>query len=384
MGMVFSESDAKGAVVELLRPAGVQLNGDYPWDIRVHDPRVYKRILRHGSLGLGEAYMDGWWDCQSLDEMFARLLRAGIDRKVPWNLTTIWHTLSARLVNLPRLRAFAVGERHYDVGNDLYKAMLDSRLAYTCGYWADATTLEQAQLAKLDLVCRKLGLHDGDRILDIGSGWGSFILYAAQRFHATCTGVTVSLLQCAYANTRAHRLPSSVPPPVTLLQDYQDTQGTYDHVVSLGMFEHVGAQNHRSFLREVRRLLRPGGLFLLHTIGSSRTKTAADPWISKYIFPNSLIPSARQLTDALEGLFVIEDWHNFGPDYDRTLMAWFGNFDQHWHRNSLFREKYGERFYRMWKYYLLVSAASFRARTNQLWQLVLSPDGIRGGYHSVR
>lgn len=381
---VRSEGGAKRIVADLLRPADVRLDGDKPWDIRVHDPRLYERVLWHGSLGLGEAYVDGWWDCNALDRLFTQLLRAGVDRKITWNLTTIRHVLAARLMNLPRLRAFEVGERHYDIGNDLYQAMLDARLVYTCGYWANAKTLEQAQEAKLDLVCRKLGLLGGERILDIGSGWGSFILYAAYRYRATCIGVTVSRQQCAYANMQAHHLPSSVPPPTTLLQDYRETRGTYDHIVSLGMFEHVGAHNHRPFLEKVRGMLKPNGLFLLHTIGASRTKAITDPWIGKHIFPNSLIPSARQLTEALEGLFVIEDWHNFGPDYDRTLMSWYRNFDLHWRQKPMLREKYGNRFYRMWTYYLLVSAASFRARTNQLWQLVLSPKGVHGGYRSVR
>lgn len=272
-------------------------------------------------------------------------------------------------------KAFEVGEKHYDIGNDLYEAMLDSRMTYTCGYWKDAHNLEEAQEAKLDLVCKKLGLKPGHRILDVGCGWGSFLKYASERYGVRGVGITVSKEQAALARERCKGLPIEIR-----LQDYRDTEGTYDHIASLGMFEHVGPKNYRAYFSKIKTLLKDGGLFLLHTIGSDIT-APVDPWIEKYIFPNSQIPSLRQVADALEGLFIMEDWHNFGADYDTTLMAWFSRFDAHWEE---FKHRYDERFYRMWKYYLLVSAASFRARKNQLWQIVLSPQGVPGGYTSIR
>jgi cyclopropane-fatty-acyl-phospholipid synthase len=279
--------------------------------------------------------------------------------------------------------AYEVGRRHYDLGNDLFEAMLDRRMVYTCAYWADAAwadaaTLDAAQEAKLDLVCRKLGLQPGDRILDVGCGWGSFLAYAAERYGATGVGVTVSREQAALARERLGGLPIEVR-----LQDYRalDPSERYDHVVSLGMFEHVGVRHYRSYLRVVRRHLEDGGLFLLHTIGGNRSVRSTDPWIERYVFPHSMLPSIRQIGHATEGLFVVEDWHNFGAHYDRTLMAWHERFERAW---PSLRARYGERFRRMWRYYLLQSAGLFRARGAQLWQLVLSKDGVPGGYTSVR
>jgi cyclopropane-fatty-acyl-phospholipid synthase len=165
------------------------------------------------------------------------------------------------------------------------------------------------------------------------------------------------------------------------LADYRDVDGKFDRIFSLGMFEHVGARNYRTYFRKVRELLAPDGLFLLHTIGSNVSANVTDPWIERYIFPNSMLPSMAQITRALEQRWLIEDWHSFGADYDRTLMAWLGRFDAGW---PALAARYGERFRRMWRYYLSVSAASFRVRRNQLWQFVLSPSGIPGGYPEIR
>jgi cyclopropane-fatty-acyl-phospholipid synthase len=144
----------------------------------------------------------------------------------------------------------------------------------------------------------------------------------------------------------------------------------------------VGWRNHRAFFLAVRRLLREDGLLLLHTIGGNRSVHHTDPWIGRHIFPGSMLPSAAQITAAAEGLLVLEDWHSFGPDYDRTLMAWHANCERAWPR--LDGQRYDERFRRMWRYYLLSCAGAFRARRNQLWQLVFSPRGRPGGYRSVR
>lgn len=367
----------KKIIERLLEKTDIILNGDRPWDIKVHNEALYSRILNQGSLGLGESYMDGWWDAEELDEFFNKILRSGIEKRVPINMAMIWNYCKARLINMPRLRPFQVGKDHYDIGNDLYEAMLDKRLTYTCGYWKDAKTLDQAQEAKLDLVCRKIGLKRGDRVLDIGSGWGSFINFAAERYGANCTGVTVSKEQVKYAN--AHRGNLSVE---TRLQDYLDITGRFDHIVSLGMFEHVGYKSYRRYMEKIHSLLSDDGLFLLHTIGRNTSSAGGDLWFSKYIFPNSMLPSYKQIAKAAEGLFVLEDWHSFGAHYDTTLMHWWKNFNSHW--ASSLRAKYGDRFYRMWKYYLLLSAGSFRSRKNQLWQIVFSKRGLLGGYTSFR
>lgn len=356
----------------LLDDADVHLNGDRPWDIQFHDQRLPVRVLSGGSLALGEAYMDGWWDCSELDQFFFRVLRADLqDRIRSWKVLP--RLLFAALIGRGRrTRAFEVGEQHYDIGNDLYKAMLDSRMIYSCGYWKDATTLDQAQVAKLELICRKLELKPGMRLLDIGSGWGGLAIYAAQNYGVSVVGLTVSKEQFSWAVERAKGLPIEFR-----LQDYRDLKEPFDAVASVGMFEHVGPKFYRTFFEVVHRCLADEGLFLLHTIGGNTSALTGDPWIEKYIFPNGLVPSITQISKALEKLFVVEDWANFGAHYDPTLMAWHRNFERNWDRLA---SRYGERFHRRWRYYLLSCAGSFRARYNNLWQIVLSKQGCVGGY----
>lgn len=364
----------------ILRSAGITLNGPGPWDPQVRDTRLFDRIFTDGVIAVGESYMDGWWDTADLAEFCARAVRADLAKHF-WHIGIWMHVLRARLTNLQsRSRAFQVGEQHYDIGNDLYEKMLDPRMVYSCGYWSGmprATDLAQAQEAKLDLVCRKIGLKAGDRVLDIGCGWGSFAIYAAQKYGAKVVGVTVSREQAALARERAAGLPIEIR-----IQDYREiSDGPYDHVISIGMFEHVGHKNYRSYMDVVRRVLKRDGLFLLHTIGVDKTPKAPDPWFHKYIFPNGILPSPKLIGESIEGRFVLEDWHDFGADYDKTLVAWWQNFEQAW---PDLMERYGERFFRMWKFYLLSMAGSFRARHTNLWQIVLSPYGVRGGYRSVR
>jgi cyclopropane-fatty-acyl-phospholipid synthase len=358
----------------LLAQAGVEVNGNRPWDIRVHDPRTPARVLALGSLGLGESYMDGWWDCEALDEFFHRILRARLDERV--SPTLVWHSLRARLFNLQSARrAWQVGQAHYDLGNDFFAAMLDSRMTYTCGYWANASSLEEAQAAKLDLVCRKLDLRPGMRLLDIGCGWGSLMKFAARHYGVECVGLTISREQAAHIERNREGLPIEA-----CLSDYRlfdAGSAKFDRVASVGMFEHVGRKNHESFFEMAARSLKKDGLFLLHTIGKNRRRGGTDPWMDRYIFPNGELPSMGEIADRCEARFVIEDAHNFGADYDRTLMAWHARFDAAWPR---FARAQGERFRRMWRYYLLACAGTFRARATQLWQVVLSPSGVANGY----
>jgi cyclopropane-fatty-acyl-phospholipid synthase len=348
--------------------AGFVFNGDRPWDIQVHDARFYDRVRRDGSLGLGETYVDGLWESRQLDETMTRLVRVGAQHRlkglVRLRLAAI--ELRARLMNhQSRRRAFQVGRRHYDIGNDLYQAMLDPTMSYSCGYWKEADDLDSAQRAKLDLICRKLALSPGERLLDIGCGWGGLLEHAARRYGIEGVGITVSREQQRLARERCRGLPVEIR-----LMDYRELDGRFDKVVSVGMFEHVGPRNHATFFDTVSRLLDDQGLLLLHTIGDRRTHYSGDPWIDRYVFPNGVVPSARQITSAFEPWFVLEDWHNFGSDYDRTLMAWWRNFASAW--PHLDRARYDERFYRLWKFYLHSCAAYFRARNGQLWQVVLS------------
>ncbi len=358
---------------------GVRFNGDEPWDIQVYDPAVYQRILTMGSLGFGEAYMDGLWDAEELDELFTRLLRFDVDRNlVGWGrIRRFGEIIRQCLFNLQSSRrAFQVGEEHYDIGNDVFRAMLDRSMSYSCGYWLYANDLEQAQHDKLDMICRKLELQPGEKLLEIGCGWGGLAHHAAKYYKVEVTGITVSKEQQQLARKRCAGLPVQIE-----LMDYRDLHGEYDKVVSVGMFEHVGPKNYAVYFDTVARLMKDEGLFLLHTIGIHATSRTVDPWIDKYIFPNGKLPSAAEITSTLDNRFLIEDWHNFGPDYDRTLLAWWKNFDSAWPQ---LESKYGLRFYRMWKHYLLSCAGFFRSRQGQLWQLVLSKRVRTAVYRSVR
>jgi cyclopropane-fatty-acyl-phospholipid synthase len=368
--------DSRKRVESLLAEADVRIDGDRPWDLQVHDGRFFRRVLADGTLGMGEAYMDGWWDAARVDELIARILRAGVRDRV-FTFKDAWSLLRGRIFNLQKIsRAFQVGRHHYDIGNRLYERMLDPWMVYSCGYWSEADTLEGAQEAKLELVCRKLELEPGMRVLDIGCGWGGAAAYAAERHGVEVVGVTVSEEQARWARERWMDLPVEYR-----LQDYRELDGRFDRIFSLGMFEHVGHKNYGTYMKVARRLLARDGLFLLHTIGRNRSGTGYDPWMDRYIFPNAQLPSAHQITGAAERVLVMEDWHNFGADYDRTLMAWHRRFEAAWDELS---QRYDERFRRMWRYYLLSSAASFRARRNQLWQVVFSPGGRLGGYRAPR
>ncbi len=361
---------------DLLAKADIRIDGDRPWDFQLTGPDTIERAFSEGNLGLGESYMEGGWEAERLDEFFYRLLRANLpDQISPRKL--VFHALRAKFLNLQNIkRAWQVGEAHYDLGNDFYAAMLDSRMTYTCGYWKHASNLEEAQQAKLDLICRKLELEPGMRVLDIGCGWGSFMAYAAEHYGVECVGLTISSEQAEYGK----RLIDPGLPVTFLLKDYREMTEKFDRIASVGMFEHVGRKNHREYMEVAHRCLKDDGLFLLHTIGKNVRDTTPDPWIDKYIFPNGDLPSIGQIGDSLEHLFVAEDLHNFGADYDKTLMAWHANFEAAWPQ---FAERYGSRFYRMWRYYLLSCAAAFRARDIQLWQWVLSKQGVLGGYQRV-
>lgn len=364
---------------ELLGLAGIEVNGTRPYDIQVNNPRAYHAIVSRWSLGLGESYMDGDWDCEQLDEMVTRILSVDLNNPISGlaKLRNISEVLRAKLINLQsRKRAFQVGEEHYDIGNDLFEHMLDPHMIYSCAYWERACDLNQAQEDKLQMICRKLQLAPGERLLDIGCGWGGLAAYAAKHFGVTVVGVTISKEQQAYAQKRCAGLPVTIA-----LMDYRDLHEQFDKIVSVGMFEHVGEKNYPVYFDTALRLMKDEGLFLLHSIGGDVTTRATDPWINRYIFPNGKIPSPKDIGSTIEGRFLIEDWHNFGCDYDKTLMAWHANFERSW---PALCARYSPRFYRMWRYYLLSCAAYFRSRQGQLWQLVLTKRARSKQYRSMR
>jgi cyclopropane-fatty-acyl-phospholipid synthase len=353
---------------EALGQAGITVGGDAPWDIEVRDDRLYQRVLRDGTLGFGEAYMDGWWESPALDQTIERLCRARLRDQVKDNWVLLAHAVKAKVLNRQSTsRAFEIARKHYDIGNDLYEAMLDRRMLYTCAYWRGATTLEAAQQAKLELVCKKLELRPGMRVLDLGCGWGGFAAYAAERYGAHVVGYTVAAEQVRWAEQHHADLPIDIRHG-----DYRSATGTYDAVVSIGLMEHVGPKNYRGYMELVDRCLAPGGVAFIHTICGNRTTAHIDPWFDKYIFPNAVLPTVHALLAAMEPRFVAEDVHNLGEHYDPTLMAWWRNFDAAWPR---LEARYGRAFYRMWKYYLLGCAGGFRARETQLYQIVFTRVG---------
>jgi len=362
---------------DILGIAGIQINGSNPWDIQIHNENFYQRAITEGPLGVGESYMDADWDVENLDEFISKVISAQLDQKIQGKFSTLLHLAKLRLFNLQsKNRAFIVGEKHYDLGNDLFSNMLDPRMNYSCGYWKNASNLNEAQKNKLDLICRKLYLEPGMRVLDIGCGWGAFGKFAAEKYKVEVFGISVSKEQVELGRKLCAGLPIEFR-----LMDYRNLNEKFDRIASVGMFEHVGEKNYQTYFEVANRCLKDDGLFLLHTIGRIKAPKAIDPWTHKYIFPNGMLPSAIQINKAIGSRFVLEDWHNFGPDYDKTLMAWYDNFLLNWDK---IKENYSERFFRMWKYYLLTSAGSFRARRNQLWQIVLSKNGVPGGYQSIR
>ena len=349
----------------LLKEARIEINGPNPWDIQVHDRRWYGRVIRDRNLGLGESYMDGWWGCDQIDEMIYRLLRVGLEQRVRGNLRYLARALPALIFNLQsRARARIIAARHYDLGNDLFFSFLDPYNQYSSGYFKNTDDLAQAQQNKLALIAAKLNLSEQDRLLDIGCGWGGLAKYVAERYGSAVTGVNIARRQLQYAETFCRGL------PVDFIDcDYRVIKGCFTKTVSVGMFEHVGRKNYRAFMKTVHRCLADEGVFLLHTIGRNVSRAGCDPWITRYIFPNSMLPSIAQIARAAERLFVIEDWHNLGPHYDRTLMAWNANFQNAW---AELKSRYDERFKRMWEYYLLSCAGAFRARHVHVWQVVMT------------
>jgi cyclopropane-fatty-acyl-phospholipid synthase len=363
-------------IQKMLDTADVKLNGERPWDIQVKNPELYARVLAGGSLAFGESYMDGWWECEQIDELISRLLSAKLENIKNKKLLAFYF-LRARFFNRQtKKKAKRVGEQHYDVGNELYAGMLDKNMNYTCGYWKDADNLDDAQIAKMDLICKKLKLKPGMRLLDIGCGWGSFAKYAAENYQVKVVGVTISKEQVKLAQEKCKGLDVEIR-----LQDYRDLTEKFDRVISIGMFEHVGYKNYREYMEVTERVLKDDGIMMIHTIGGTKTKIFGEPWINKYIFPGGTLPSVVQIAKAYNGLYKLEDWHNFGPYYDKTLMAWYKNFNAVWPQIA---NNYDDRFFKMWNYYLLSCAGSFRSHRNQLWQIVFTKVPAHVEYQSVR
>jgi len=370
---------ARKLVTNLFSRAGVTVNGPNPWDPQVHDTGFFDRVLTGGSLGFGESYMDGAWDVEQLDALVRRIIQVKATGSSVVTLNRFWHDLKSRLVNLQtRKGSLAIAEAHYNLDHRLYQQFLGPYNQYTCCFFNKAKTLEEAEVEKLEMICNKLQLKPGDKVLDIGCGWGGFARYAAQTRNCKVTGISISREQIAYARKYTAGLPVEI-----VESDYRDlprlyASGHFDKVAIIGMIEHVGYKNYRQLFEIVHQLLNDEGIFLLHTIGNSATTTVVDPWIEKYIFRNSMAPSMAQLAKSAEELLVIQDWENYGHYYGPTLAAWHRNFNENWEniRTIEGAQRFDERFRRMFNYYFLACKAGFETEHVYLWHLVMTKQGM--------
>lgn len=364
----------------LLETADVQVGGDRPQDIHVHNTDFYPRVLAEGSLGLGESYMDEWWDANVLDSFIEHVLRANLQQHVRWNRHALWAVLVAKISNRQtRELSREVARRHYDLSPLFPEALLDPYNQYTCAYFDGTEELNAAQEKKLDLICRKLQLREGDRVLDIGCGWGGFSRFAAQRFGCNVTGISISDEQIKYAKTFCKGLSVDIQH-----LDYRDLEGTYDKILTCGMLEHVGHKNYQQFFQIVHDHLSDDGLFLLQSIGGNNTEAMSDTgraFTDKYIFPNGKLPCITQIEEARIGLLTLQDAQNLGIHYSKTLSAWHKNFLASWPNLA---QTYDERFRRMFEYYLLSFKGAFDAGHFQLWQLAFSKAGHVLDYRGAR
>ncbi|MGL5904394.1 MAG: cyclopropane fatty acyl phospholipid synthase [Cetobacterium sp.] len=359
--------NSKDTVSNLLRGANITINEGKTSTITVNDDSFYKKILLDGSLGLGETYVDKIWDSEHVDDFIFKILRGNLEEH--YNSELAISLAKEKFKDLINPQNIFNSKKdisyHYDTGNNLFYNMLDKRMVYTCGYWKNAKNLDEAQENKMELICKKIGLKPGMTVLDVGCGWGPFMKYAAEKYGAICTGITLSKEQIKLGEEMCKGL------PVTFVyKDYREFQSEqFDRIVSIGMFEHVGYRNYLTYMNKMNSLLKDDGIFLLHTIGGLKDKPEADPWIKKYIFPNGSIPSIGAIGKSIENNFFMEDWHDFGLDYDKTLMCWHENFVKNWDK---IKDDYDEKFKRVWEYYLLSCAGAFRAKDLGLWQIVLT------------
>jgi cyclopropane-fatty-acyl-phospholipid synthase len=265
---------------QFLSSVGVRIDGHDPWDIQVRDERFYARVLKDGSLGLGESYMEGWWDCVRIDEFICRLLKGNLGEKIRGNLRVLLFGLFAWICNLQMpARATIATRRHYDLGNDLFFSFLDPCNQYSCAYFQGTDDLAEAQRKKLDLICRKIDLQAKDQVLDIGCGWGGYARYTAEHYGCAVTAVNISEEQIRYVREYCKNLPVKI-----LHEDYRRIEGSFDKIVSVGMFEHVGQKNYETFMNVVHRCLEEDGIFLLHTIGCNTPCDSVNPGLAAISF----------------------------------------------------------------------------------------------------
>jgi len=363
----------KNYIHSLLKSADITINGPEPWDIQVHDKSLYTDGVLLGSLGLGDGYTNGKWDVEKIDIFIEKLITA---KPVPAiNIAYLGFIVRDALINTQAgKRAFHVAHKHYDLGNEMYEYMLGESMGYSCGlYLSDKDTLTDAQYNKFDALCIKLKLKPGMKVLEIGSGWGTFARHAAKNYGVEVLGLTVSEEQKIFAEKRCEGLPVEF-----VLLDYKKLDksytGYFDRVVSIEMIEAVGKKNFKDYFSTIERSMKPNGLFGLQVIIG---QGIPDPFMSTRIFPNGLTPSIVQITDSIKGVLHIKSLDSFGTDYEKTLLSWEANFVKHWNKISKLKNENGEylyddKFYRMWRYYLLCCAATFRVGMNDDAQIIMS------------
>ena len=374
--------------LELVCPDKTYAFGDAASPLRamavIHDERFFTRAVTGADIGIGESYMDGDWaspDLVALVRVATRNLRR-LDAKNP--MISSGRRLLARMRHAMQENSL-LGSRkniqaHYDLGNDFYRLFLDKQMLYSCGYFqAEGESLESAQINKMERICRKLRIEPGDRVLEIGCGWGAFAVYAAQQHGAHVTGVTISETQFQAASelARESRLPAG---SVTILkQDYRLLQGQYDKIVSIEMFEAVGLAYYDEFFRSCDQLLNENGSMLMQTITMPEQELKEYrrrvDWIQTYIFPGSDLAYVGEMQRSLSRVTQMNVSHleSMGLHYARTLSSWRERYFQH--LEDARRLGFDERFLRMWDFYLSWCEGAFRERYVNVAQIVFAKNG---------
>jgi cyclopropane-fatty-acyl-phospholipid synthase len=395
-----SLQNLNGGFLEVVCPEETYTFGEAEAELRamavIHDERFFTRALTGADIGMGESYMDGDWttpDLVALVRVAVRNLRL-LDAE--HKFFSGIRAMASRLQHRFRANTIAGSRRniraHYDFGNDFYRLFLDSEMLYSCGYFRNRhDSLEIAQLEKLDRACRKLQIGPGDRVLEIGCGWGSFAIHAARNYGARVTGVTISPAQYEYATERVKRtdvMPGSVR---IVMEDYRRLQGRYDKIVSIEMFEAVGFDHYDEFFGMCDRLLTPEGSMFLQTITLREQEIAQYrkrvDWIQTYIFPGSELASIVEIGRSLlrSGQLMLTDTESISTHYAKTLALWRERFFQR--VAEVRRLGFDERFQRMWDFYLGWCEGAFREHYIGAAQLVFAkkpvPQGVLGE-HAVR
>ena len=357
----------KAIVTRFFKRAGIECDGSDPGDPQIRDPRFYRRVLFGGSVGLGDSYMEGWWECERIDLFIEKLLRSGVSDGVPRFDDWVLKLVSRIVDRQDRVRSLRVAKEHYDNSPEFYVGVLGEKakyIFYTCAFWKDPNeSLEEAQLNKADMLCQKAGLKPGMTILDIGCGWGGFLAYAADTYGTEGIGLSISEPQIEYARQRY-----SDPRIDFRLQDYRDFKDKADAVVSICMIEHVGPRHHREYFQRAYDALAENGRFALQCILSKAKSSMSDPWLDKRIFPGGNLLMMDQLKSATKGLFDIVHEEFFPDDYVRTLTAWCDNMRA---LRDTIVARYGIEHFRMYEYYFMMCAGGFRSGRITVGQFVL-------------